>query len=210
MPFTGIEVISCVSHTLYNTRDVVAKNGGKAPLTYKGFEKAIAALGPPEPPAEDPPAKLPPIGADSKGTDSEKTGVPCVRELGYPDEASTDIKVRITTTKHWCLFCSYPQMHNAMKFHWLLFQQWLLFWTCLINLSRICWSASHHSHPPMNFFCHFLGRTSVYRPPNGLALMIAASPREGRQRHWRGWQSSCLTRRGWPPLRSQRETPPPS
>ncbi|KAK9914767.1 hypothetical protein WJX75_000282 [Coccomyxa subellipsoidea] len=89
---SGIEVISCVSHTLYNTRDVVAKNGGKAPLTYKGFEKAIAALGPPEPPAEDPPAKLPPIGADSKGTDSEKTGVPSVRELGYPDEASTDIK----------------------------------------------------------------------------------------------------------------------
>ena len=90
----GIEVISCVSHTLYDTSDVVAKNGGKAPLTYKGFEKAITALGPPPAPVEDPPAKLPPIAADSKGTDSETTSVPSLRELGYPDEASTDIKVR--------------------------------------------------------------------------------------------------------------------
>ena len=31
----GIEVISCVSHTLYNTEDICAKSGGHAPLSYK-------------------------------------------------------------------------------------------------------------------------------------------------------------------------------
>ena len=139
-----------MSHTLYNTRDVVAKNGGKAPLTYKGFEKAIAALGPPLPPAEDPPAKLPPIGADSKGTDSEKTGVPSVRELGYPDEASTDIKVSLPSPNTGVSFPHALKMHNAMNLHWLLFQQLLLLWTCYINLSRICWSAVHHPHPPID------------------------------------------------------------
>ena len=33
--FAGIEVISCVSHTLYNTEDICAKNGGRPPLSYK-------------------------------------------------------------------------------------------------------------------------------------------------------------------------------
>ena len=83
-----------MSHTLYNTKDVVAKNGGKPPLTYKGFEKAITSLGPPPAPVADPPAKLPPIDASSKGTNGSDTGVPSLADLGYPDEASTDIKVR--------------------------------------------------------------------------------------------------------------------
>lgn len=89
----GIEVVTCVSHTLYDTRDVVAKNGGKAPLTYKGFEKAIAALGPPAAPAEDPPARLPPVDPTARGADSNETNVPSLADIGYPDEASTDIKV---------------------------------------------------------------------------------------------------------------------
>ncbi len=94
---SGIEVVTCMSHTLYDTKDVVAKNGGKPPLTYKGFEKAITSLGPPSAPVADPPANLPPIDASSKGTDSSETGVPSLSDLGYPDDASTDIKVRMSS-----------------------------------------------------------------------------------------------------------------
>jgi hypothetical protein len=85
----GIEVVTCVSHTLYSTEAVVAKNGGRPPLSYRAFERTIAALGPPPAPAEDPPAKLPPLGPISK---EEITSVPSLAELGYPPKASTDIK----------------------------------------------------------------------------------------------------------------------
>ena len=91
----GIEVITCVSHTLYDTADICIKNGGRAPLTYKGFEKAIAALGPPLAPAPDPPARLPPFEA-RKGTEDGETAVPSLAELGYPPQATTVFKVRAT------------------------------------------------------------------------------------------------------------------
>ena len=86
-------MVSCVSHTLYNTEDVCAKNGNKPPLSYKSFEKAIAALGPPAAPAPDPPAKLPPMHAAAKGAGAEETAVPTLAELGYPPQATTSIKV---------------------------------------------------------------------------------------------------------------------
>ena len=39
---------------------LLARNKGKAPLTYRGFEKLVAAVGPPPAPCPDPPALLPP------------------------------------------------------------------------------------------------------------------------------------------------------
>ena len=40
----GIEVISCVSHTLYNTEDICAKNGGRPPLSYKVSSNLLIVL----------------------------------------------------------------------------------------------------------------------------------------------------------------------
>lgn len=88
----GIEVITCVSHTLYDTADICVKNGGRAPLTYKGFEKAIAALGPPAAPAPDPPARLPPFEPRTS-TENDETAVPSLAELGYSAQATTVFKV---------------------------------------------------------------------------------------------------------------------
>ena len=89
----GVEVVTCVSHTLYDTADICRKNNGRAPLTYKGFEKAIAALGPPAAPAPDPPAALPPLEPGTGGTGDGETAVPTLAELGYPPEATTVFKV---------------------------------------------------------------------------------------------------------------------
>ncbi|XP_074972339.1 cryptochrome-2-like isoform X2 [Phalacrocorax aristotelis] len=47
----GVEVIQEVSHTLYDTKRVLALNNGKAPLTYKHLQSLLASLGPPEKPA---------------------------------------------------------------------------------------------------------------------------------------------------------------
>ncbi len=82
-----------MSHTLYNTEDTCAKNGGKPPLSYKAFEKAMAALGPPAAPAPDAPEKLPPVAEGAKGAGEEETAVPSLAELGYPPKATTSIKV---------------------------------------------------------------------------------------------------------------------
>ncbi|XP_060079339.1 cryptochrome-1-like [Ylistrum balloti] len=54
----GVEVIRCVSHTLYDTKRIVDKNGGSAPLTYKRLQTVVSMLGlPPKPVAE--PSKCP-------------------------------------------------------------------------------------------------------------------------------------------------------
>ena len=89
----GVEVVTCVSHTLYNTEDVCARNGNKPPLTYKSFEKAITALGPPAAPAPDAPARLPPMHAAAGSAGAGEAAVPTLAELGYPPQATTSIKV---------------------------------------------------------------------------------------------------------------------
>lgn len=82
-------MVTCVGHTLYNTEDVLAKNGGRPPLSYKSFERAMHALGPPAAPAEDPPARMPPLGP----TLNVDGSVPTLAQLGYPATATTDIRV---------------------------------------------------------------------------------------------------------------------
>ncbi|KAK9831428.1 hypothetical protein WJX81_004006 [Elliptochloris bilobata] len=85
----GVDVSTCVSHTLYNVEQVAARNGGSPPLTYKAFEAVLAKLGPPPLPVADPPARLPPGVA---GSEVIGYGVPTLAELGYPLQATTVFK----------------------------------------------------------------------------------------------------------------------
>ncbi|KAL4194967.1 hypothetical protein AMTRI_Chr05g62190 [Amborella trichopoda] len=76
---TGIEVFSPVSHTLFDPREVIKKNGGKPPLTYQSF---LRIVGIPSPPHANTISSLPPLGNIE---DSEVSNVPTIEELGYAD-----------------------------------------------------------------------------------------------------------------------------
>ncbi|NXQ85569.1 CRY2 protein, partial [Nyctibius grandis] len=79
----GVEVIQEVSHTLYDTKRVLALNDGKAPLTYKHLQSLLASLGPPEKPA---PAltqeHLQSCHTPCQASHDTDYGVPTLEELG--------------------------------------------------------------------------------------------------------------------------------
>jgi len=78
----GVRVFSPVSHTLYDPNVLIAKNGGKAPLTMQSFQKVVDKAGPPPAPAADPPSSLPPCGAVPSG----EYLVPSLSDVGYGEE----------------------------------------------------------------------------------------------------------------------------
>jgi cryptochrome len=85
----NIRVETPVSHTLYDPKVLIAKNGGKAPLTMKSFETLVRSIGDPPKPAADPPSTLPP--PSSCLGNLEAYNVPTLQELGY-DHLSGEIK----------------------------------------------------------------------------------------------------------------------
>ncbi|KAL5976980.1 (6-4)DNA photolyase [Asimina triloba] len=76
---SGIEVFSPVSHTLFNPLDIIEKNGGKPPLTYRAFVKLA---GQPSAPLAETFSCLPRVGNIG---DCEVLSVPTIKELGYGD-----------------------------------------------------------------------------------------------------------------------------
>ena len=98
-----MEVSTHVSHTLYDTAELIERNGGIAPTTYGSFQKLVAAVGEPPAPAADPPASFPAVAAGCKGADPKDTAIPHLTDLGYPDEAVTPFKVTHPPS-HSCSF----------------------------------------------------------------------------------------------------------
>ncbi|GLC76277.1 hypothetical protein PLESTF_001761600 [Pleodorina starrii] len=90
----GVEVRPAVSHTLYDTEMLVARNGGSPPASMVSFTKLVDRVGDPLPPAPDPPNPLPPPkeGEDAPSTDPRVTGVPTWREVGFREEPTTIFK----------------------------------------------------------------------------------------------------------------------
>jgi hypothetical protein len=89
----GAEVQTPVSHTLYDTEQLLAKcPKGVPPTVYGQFLKIAASLGPPPKPAPAPPAKIPgPMGADAAdlsdlvallGGAATGHGIPTLEALG--------------------------------------------------------------------------------------------------------------------------------
>lgn len=80
---SGVEVAVRRSHTLYDPQQIISKNGGTAPLTYKKFLAIVRPQGPPENPYPTLDVHLfggcsTPVSEDHE----EKFGVPSLRELG--------------------------------------------------------------------------------------------------------------------------------
>ncbi|WOL11929.1 (6-4)DNA photolyase [Canna indica] len=75
----GIEVFTPVSHTLFDPVEVITKNGGRPPLTYKSF---VALAGEPSESLVETYSQLPPVGNVGE---SELLSIPTIEELGYKD-----------------------------------------------------------------------------------------------------------------------------
>lgn len=89
----GIEVISPVSHTLYDLYHLIKLNGGSPPLTYTSFQKLMGRAGLPPKPAGEAPNTLPPLPANAPALCD--SSVPSLEELGYPPQATTVFKVML-------------------------------------------------------------------------------------------------------------------
>ncbi|KAJ9534555.1 hypothetical protein QJQ45_022092, partial [Haematococcus lacustris] len=87
-----VEVRAFVSHTLYDTAQLVTRNQGKAPSTMTSFCKLLDKVGDPPAPAPAPPQQLPPIPATAPGAEEEATGVPCCLDMGFDRQPSTIFK----------------------------------------------------------------------------------------------------------------------
>ncbi|KAG2432367.1 hypothetical protein HYH02_012940 [Chlamydomonas schloesseri] len=88
----GVEVVAPVSHTLYDTDMLVARNGGSAPLTMQSFTKLVDRVGDPPAPAPDPPAAIPPPAPDMPSAAPAATGVPTWQEVGFKEAPRTIFK----------------------------------------------------------------------------------------------------------------------
>lgn len=70
---------------------LLARNGGKAPLTMQSFTKLVDAVGTPPAPAADPPAQLRAIAA-AAAREVGDAGVPSLAAIGYPPSGTTPFK----------------------------------------------------------------------------------------------------------------------
>ncbi|KAH9490127.1 Cryptochrome-1 [Bulinus truncatus] len=84
----GVEIVKCVSHTLYDVHEIIKANGDKAPLTYQGFQSMLSKLGPP---AQALPAPSKQDVSDIKtlisSTHDVKYGVPTLSDLGKSESS---------------------------------------------------------------------------------------------------------------------------
>uniref|UniRef100_A0A671R7H4 Cryptochrome circadian regulator 3b n=1 Tax=Sinocyclocheilus anshuiensis TaxID=1608454 RepID=A0A671R7H4_9TELE len=78
----GVEVITKISHTLYDLDQITELNGGQPPLTYKRFQTLVSSMEPPEPPLEPLSREL--LGncvTPVRDNHRERYGVPLLDEL---------------------------------------------------------------------------------------------------------------------------------
>ncbi|XP_045176201.2 cryptochrome-1-like isoform X2 [Mercenaria mercenaria] len=79
---SGIEVMRCVSHTLYDTERTISKNGGSPPLTYQRFQTLMSQMGDPVKPVTVPDDLIKGCKTPVDKDYEKKYGVPTLEELG--------------------------------------------------------------------------------------------------------------------------------
>ncbi|XP_076471621.1 cryptochrome-1-like [Babylonia areolata] len=79
----GVEVVTRVSHTLFDVEKTIAKNGGSPPLTYQGFQKLLSKLGLPARPVDTLcKAHLQDCETPVADDHEDRYGVPSLADLG--------------------------------------------------------------------------------------------------------------------------------
>ncbi|XP_052224895.1 cryptochrome-2-like [Dreissena polymorpha] len=81
-----VEVVKCVSHTLYDTERIIAKNGGSPPLTYQRFQTVLSQLGPPPKAVSLNKEQLAKCRSPDGTDDEEGYDVPSLEDLGKREE----------------------------------------------------------------------------------------------------------------------------
>jgi len=175
----GVEVVKCVSHTLYDVKRTVKTNGGTAPLTYQKFQTIAAKMGAPIKPLPKP------TSADLKGcntpisADHEKEfSVPTMQELGhsaddcqglYPGgetEALDRMELHLKKINWICSFEKPQTSPNSLQPSTTVLSPYLKF-GCLsprlfYHKLQEVYTAKKHSQPPVSLLGQLLWREFFY------------------------------------------------
>ncbi|KAK3593872.1 hypothetical protein CHS0354_011477 [Potamilus streckersoni] len=80
----GVTCIECISHTLWDPKQIIEANGGCPPLTYEIFRQVTSVLGPPPKPLDIPDFSK--IKIPVQHNHAELYGIPSLQDLGInPD-----------------------------------------------------------------------------------------------------------------------------
>uniref|UniRef100_A0A674DNZ6 Cryptochrome circadian regulator 3b n=1 Tax=Salmo trutta TaxID=8032 RepID=A0A674DNZ6_SALTR len=83
----GVEVVSRISHTLYDLDKIIELNGGHPPLTFKHFQTLVGSMPPPDAPVEAlSRASMGRCVTPVSDNHRDKYGVPLLEELGFDTE----------------------------------------------------------------------------------------------------------------------------
>uniref|UniRef100_A0A4W5L796 Cryptochrome circadian regulator 3b n=1 Tax=Hucho hucho TaxID=62062 RepID=A0A4W5L796_9TELE len=83
----GVEVVSRISHTLYDLDKIIELNGGHPPLTFKHFQTLVGSMPPPDAPVEAlSQASMGRCVTPVSDNHRDKYGVPLLEELGFDTE----------------------------------------------------------------------------------------------------------------------------
>ncbi|XP_069134866.1 cryptochrome-1-like isoform X2 [Argopecten irradians] len=86
----GIELISRISHTLWDPAQVIEKNGGTPPVTFRHFDLTTQLLGPPDRPIPVPDLSI--VNKPVPNNFDEKFALPSVKDLGYEPECKEQME----------------------------------------------------------------------------------------------------------------------
>lgn len=183
----GIDIFSPVSHTLFDPRAIIEKNGGKPPLTYQSFVKVAGQPSWSSSPVSTGLPSIPPIGDVG---DMHISNVPTIEELGYENirqnefspfkggesEALKRLKKSLDD-KEWVAKFEKPKgdpssflkpattvLSPYLKFGCLSVRY---FYQCLQEIYN---KVKHHSSPPVSLLGQLLWRdffyTAAFGTPN--------------------------------------------
>ncbi|TRY96587.1 hypothetical protein DNTS_007577 [Danionella cerebrum] len=166
----GVEVISKISHTLYNIDRIIEENNGKTPMTYVRFQSVVAAIGV--------------ITLHSKDHE-EHFGIPSLEDLGLdtsslgPDlfpggeqEALRRLDEHMQRTSWVCNFEKPQTSPNSLNPSTTVLSPYVrfgclsarTFWWKLVDVYR----GKKHSHPPVSLHGQLLWREFFYTTARGI------------------------------------------
>ncbi|XP_013384158.1 cryptochrome-1-like isoform X1 [Lingula anatina] len=184
----NVEVIQKISHTLYDTEKVIARNGGSAPLTYQRFQTVLSQLGAPPRTAETLTSEhlkgcITPVTADH----DQDYGVPTLKDLKvdtadmgevvFPGGETEALKrmERYLKKSNWiCNFEKPKTEPNSLEPSTTVLSPYLkfgclsarLFWHRLQEIYKQC---KKHSQPPVSLHGQLLWREFFYTAGLGVA-----------------------------------------
>ncbi|XP_046364932.2 cryptochrome-1-like isoform X1 [Haliotis rufescens] len=181
----GVEVVTEVSHTLFDVKKTIQKNGGSPPLTYQRLQTLISQMGAPPSPANTLTKEEMKDCRTPQADDTEKYSVPaledldkCVDELGpnlYPGgetEALTRMERYLKKTNWICSFEKPKTEPNSLQPSTTVLSPYLKFGclsarTFYFRLLEVYRVNKKHTQPPVSLHGQLLWREFFYTVGSG-------------------------------------------